>query len=645
MRKNRFEILWAGALLLADLLALNALMVTVLVLYFGRDLFSNGAQGRFWQTSLAFLGMSQVFLLGCMALMGGYRSPRRWRLHEAMPLTLRVLACLIPLTSTGLFLLRLGIQTHKQAILPSRMVVLLWWLGVGICLTGLRVLMGRLKVAIHRRGIGLRRCLVVGDDVSAERLLTRLAEETWVGEFPVGRVGWEGEARLGTPAELDKIIQQYHIDVIWCVPSTTRPLLEAVPPLLFEPDGAGLIWHMLPEHFDMLSEQAMRTLSYEQREILYRRVDHRLDLPIFRLAMIGSRGVPASYSGIETYVEEVGAFLAQSGVQVAVYCHARYVTRRGRYRGMELRFVPTIPSKHLETIIHTLLASLHVLFCDDEIIHYHAIGPSTLAWLPRLLGRKVVVSVQGIDWQRAKWGWLARKYLQFGEWASAEFPHELIVVSQALLQYYQQKYRRPIRYIPNGFTNLPPADVASLSSWDLCPDDYVLFVGRLTPEKGCHTLIRAFKQLSTEKKLVLAGKATYLDDYQRQLEAEAQDFPAIRFLGFVPHHLLGQLYRNATLFVHPSELEGMSIALLEALSYSCCVVVSDRPENLEVIQENGYSFPTGDSAALACRLQYLLDHPASVQEMRLKACQAAMHLADWSVVADSTLPIYRALLL
>jgi glycosyltransferase involved in cell wall biosynthesis len=399
---------------------------------------------------------------------------------------------------------------------------------------------------------------------------------------------------------------------------------------------------MLPEHFTRFTAACLEKLTESQRELLYRRLHHDIDLPVLRVAMLGSRGVPASYGGVERYVEEVGAHLAAAGARVAVYCHTKYVSARGKHRGMNLRFVPTIRSKHLETITHTFLATLHALLCEEEIIHYQALGPSTLAWLPRLVGRKVVVTVQGLDWKRRKWGGLARRFLKIGEWSSAHFPHATIVVSHVLTDYYLQRHGKRTAYIPNGFS--PPAVQSPnlIETLGLGQDDYILFVGRLVPEKGCHTLLHAFANVQTDKQLVIAGSATYEDQYRQELDEVARGVRGVQFVGFAQGDLLQELYSNAYLVVHPSETEGLSISLLEALSYGNCVLVSDTPENLEAIRDAGYRFQSGDSTDLARQMQRLLDQADLVQEMRARV-RTHLAMMDWRAVAEATRELYERL--
>jgi glycosyltransferase involved in cell wall biosynthesis len=561
--------------------------------------------------------------------------PRRWRFNEALPVLIKALVLAFPVSVAVLYAVRFGVAQGSLVQTPSRLFVFWVWSGLLVGLTGVRLLTGRLQPVLYRRGIGLRRSLVVGDGAAVTRVIQSIARNPWLGEHVVGRVGHKpGPNWLGNPQSLGQVVQRYKIDVIWLAPPA-EPQAGWLPSLLFEPNAGDLIWRMLPAGLRAM-EAALSQLPYEQREMFFNRLQHHLALPTLRIAMIGSRGVPANYSGIEKYVEEVGSYLAQKGAHVAVYCHAKYVSQRGIHRGMELRFVPTIRTKHLETIIHTTLATLHALLHGDEVFHYQALGPATLAWLPRLFGRKVVANVQGLDWDRAKWRWPARRYLKFGEWATCHFPHATIVVSQTLARYYAEQRGKETVYIPNGCASPVRQPPNHIKEMGLRANGYILYVGRLSPEKGCHTLIRAFAQVQTEKHLVLAGRVTHDDDYQQQLLAEANGLTNVHFPGFVQGVVLQELFSHAYLVVHPSELEGLSISLLEALSYGNCLLVSDVPENLEAVGALGYSFRNGDAVDLAHQIQRLVDRPDKVQSTRARVRLQSSSRKNWAAVADAT---------
>jgi glycosyltransferase involved in cell wall biosynthesis len=641
--KRHREAIAVISLFFADLLCLAAVTGAAIYVRFYSPLFPRTGMPP-WPSLWGFIGLTPLALLPSLALSRGYQLPRRWTVNEALPTVTRALLLTVPTTTVFTFALRLGAVESGSVRTPSRIFVFTVWIGLYVGLVGVRLLMGRLHVALYRRGIGVRRTVILGDGERAAWLADRIQHSSWLGECPVGRVGEsQGPDWLGYPRDLADVVRDHRVDVVWLVPPTSAVPNSWLPSLLFDSDDHGLIWRVLPAHFDQLFAANHSTLTQAQRELFLRRLRHDLALPTLRIAMLGSRGVPANYGGVERYVEQVGSYLAQNGAQVAVYCHAKYVSARGTYRGMELRFVPTIATKHLETIVHTFLATLHVLLHEDEIVHYQALGPSTMAWLPRVFGRKVVVTVQGLDWQRAKWGKAARLYLAFGEWASAHFPHRTIVVSQALFARYASKHGRQTTFIPNGFQppkRMPPR---LIKQWNLEKGSYILFVGRLVPEKGCHTLLRAFADVQTDKRLVFAGDASYEDSYRQQLGQMAQGVEGINFIGFVQDDVLRELYSNAYLVVHPSELEGLSISLLEAFSYGNCLLVSNVPENLEAVRDMGYRFQVGDSDDLARQMQWLLDHPDQVQATRTRVRSEALNAMDWEAVAKETQRLYGSL--
>ncbi|MCP4536039.1 MAG: glycosyltransferase, partial [Chloroflexi bacterium] len=600
-------------LFLADLFCLSLAAGAAIYIRYNTPLLPYPHTPSLWISHLVLVAAVCLTLFPTLILNGAYRAPRRWQANEALPVALKAVLLAFPISTVLLFILRFGVPRTALVPTPSRLITGLIWSGLLVSLTGTRLLLGRLQLTMYRSGFWMRRCIIVGDEPQAAQLTRHIEHHPWLGEQIIGRVGYEpGPDWLGKPENLADLIKRHHVDVVWLAPPTD---LEeyALPSLLFEPTGNAVIWRALPKDWSRFTETTLPRLNFEQIEQFHERLEHHLALPTLRIAMLGSRGVPANYSGIEKYVEEIGSYLAQEGACVTVYCHAKYVSKRGNHRDMELRFVPTISTKHAETIVHTFLATLDALFQGEEIFHYQALGPTTLAWLPRLFGRKVVATVQGLDWERAKWGWLARRYLKLGEWATCHFPHITIVVSQALARHYAERHGKKTIRIPNGFeapVRQPPHLIKEMG---LNKDNYILFVGRLSPEKQCHTLIQAFAQTQSDKHLVLAGRATYDDGYYQRLLAEADGLNTIHFPGFVQGAALQELYSNAYLVVLPSEIEGLSISLLEALSYGNCLLVSDVPENLEAVGDVGYSFQSGDHDALVQQMQWLLDHPDQVE--------------------------------
>ncbi|MGH8905239.1 MAG: glycosyltransferase family 4 protein [Egibacteraceae bacterium] len=337
-----------------------------------------------------------------------------------------------------------------------------------------------------------------------------------------------------------------------------------------------------------------------------------------RVAMIGQRGVPATFGGIEHHVEQLGWRLAARGHEVTVFCRTNYVTdRQPTYRGMRLRHLPTVSSKHLDAIVHSALSTLSALAGRFDVIHYHALGPGLLTPLPRCLSRaRVVQTIHGLDNERAKWGLGAKAVLTSAAWLSARVPDATIVVSQALARHYRSRYGRSALHIPNG-VNEPPArpDPAEITlRWGLTKGSYLLFVGRLVPEKAPDLLVRAFREIGGDRRLVIAGDSCFTDGYAADVRQQAAADPRVLFVGYVYGQSLAELYNNAAGFVLPSSLEGFPLTLLEAASYGTPIVASDIPPHVEVLGHDGHGhrlFPSGDKDGLVSALhRCLADQPA-----------------------------------
>jgi glycosyltransferase involved in cell wall biosynthesis len=361
-----------------------------------------------------------------------------------------------------------------------------------------------------------------------------------------------------------------------------------------------------------------------------------------RIAFIGARGVVGKYSGIETYYEEVGSRLVSLGHDVTVYCRSYFTPPLAEYRGIRIRRFPTWRSKHLETLIHSGLATADALFRDYDLIQFHALGSAPFAAIPRLAGKKTVVSVRGLDGQRAKWGVGARAYLTLCEWASVRCPTSTGVVSRELRRYFNETYRSDTTYIPNGVTLKEKRGSEPLAGFGLSGRDYIVYVGRLTPEKDCHLLIEAFSALDTSLKLVFVGGASYADEYVTQLKSHAGD--RIKFLGFQTGDTLEALFSNAYIYVLPSRIEGLSISLLEAMGWGCCVLTSDIPENRELVDGCGFTFRTGDVADLRRMLAHLIASPEEVARAGCLSRQLIEREYDWDEIARRTEAMFKRVL-
>jgi glycosyltransferase involved in cell wall biosynthesis len=365
--------------------------------------------------------------------------------------------------------------------------------------------------------------------------------------------------------------------------------------------------------------------------------------------MIGQRGVPATFGGIEHHVEELGSRLAARGHDVVVYTRTSYASERhATYRGMRPRYLPTVHSKHLDAIVHSSLSTIDAMARRPDIVHYHAVGPGILAVVPRYFSRaKVVLTVHGLDADRAKWGGSARAVLRVGQWLSARVPDETIVVSRDLARYYQEHHGRRTAYIPNGVSSPTPRPPAEITRrFGLRGDDYLLFVGRIVPEKAPDLLLRAFRHVDTDRRLVIAGGSSHTDEYLRSVRSLAAGDPRALLTGYVYGSLLEELYANASAFVLPSTLEGLPLTLLEAASYGTPVVVSDIPPHREVVGGDapGHRIvPMGDERALTASLrETLVDLPAERRGAEALRASVVTSYA-WDRAADATESVYASL--
>lgn len=384
-------------------------------------------------------------------------------------------------------------------------------------------------------------------------------------------------------------------------------------------------------------------------------VERLVWLNFMRIAMIGHKRIPSREGGIEIVVEELATRMAARGEQVVAYnrkghnvAGERFDNESNRsdkpftYKGVKVVPVSTIDAKGLAALSSSFFATIKAIKARPDVIHYHAEGPCVPLRLAHWTGIRTVATIHGLDWQRAKWGKFASTYLKLGERTAAKCADEVIVLSRNVQQYFKETYGRDVRFIPNGIErNEPvPADVIT-SKYGLVKDGYVLFLGRIVPEKGVHYLIDAFKRLDTDKKLVIAGGASDSTEYYDRVKAAAQSDPRIVLTGFTEGQELAELYSNAYVYVLPSDLEGMPMSLLEALSYGNCCLTSDIPECVEVLGDHGVTFRKSDVDDLAGKLSALLEDFARVQALKDLAADYVTAKYSWDNVVDRTLALYR----
>ena len=372
------------------------------------------------------------------------------------------------------------------------------------------------------------------------------------------------------------------------------------------------------------------------------------------IAMIGHKRIPSREGGVEIVVDELSTRMVKLGHRVDAYNRSGYHVsgkefdeKRGKvYEGVRLITIPTFRSSKLNAIVYSFLATIvataKAVFGKYDVIHFHAEGPCIMLWLPKLFGIRVVATIHGLDWQRSKWGNFASRMLKLGERVAARRADEVIVLSKNVQEYFEEVYGRKTVFIPNGIEKpcyRPPEKIRQ--RFGLKKDGYILFLARIVPEKGLHYLIDAFKQTVTDKRLVIAGGCSHSQEYQEEIRQRCAPDPRIILTGFVQGRELEELYSNAWIFVLPSDIEGMALSLLEAMSYGNCCLVSDIPENTEVTGKYADTFRKGDTQSLKERLEYLLAHPEAVNQMKEHSSDYICSRYNWDEVVEKTLQLYR----
>lgn len=376
---------------------------------------------------------------------------------------------------------------------------------------------------------------------------------------------------------------------------------------------------------------------------------NRMKADELKIAMIGHKRIPTREGGVEIVVSELSTRLVVKGHRVDAYnrrgSHVsgkEFVSRIGKeYEGIRIITIPTFENKSLNAIVYSFLASVRALFGGYDIIHYHAEGPCAMLWLPKLFGKRVVATIHGLDWQRSKWGNFASRVLKFGEKMASRHADEIIVLSANMQDYFKKTYGRDTVYISNGIARQERVKAEKIAKkWNLHEEEYILFLARIVPEKGAHYLIEAYKQLRTDKKLVIAGGSSHSMDYFQELKALAGQNEDIIFTDFVGGRDLEELFSNAYVFVLPSDVEGMAIGLLEAMSYGNCCLVSDIPENTEVVENKAISFKRSNVQDLKKQLEELIADPEKVKQYKKEAADFICQKYNWDCIVDKTVDVY-----
>lgn len=364
------------------------------------------------------------------------------------------------------------------------------------------------------------------------------------------------------------------------------------------------------------------------------------------IIMFGHKHMLSREGGIEIVVKELAIRMAERGHKVVCFDRKTHhvsgseLKEKRKYKGVKIVPVWTVDCKGLAAVTSSFAAAWKAIKSKADIIHIHAEGPALMCWVLKMKGKRVIVTIHGLDWQRAKWGCIAGWYIKAGEKVAAKWADEIIVLSHSTKEYFKSTYNRNTTFIPNGVSK-PVIREASeiIRRWGLDKDSYVLFSGRIVPEKGLLYLIEAWEKVTTDKKLVIVGGSSDTQKFMDELKEISGE--NIIFTGFQQGRILEELYSNAYIYALPSDLEGMPLSLLEAMSYGNCCVVSNIAECIEVVGDKAVSFSHGNAGELRMVLQKLLDEPEQVQKYKAGAAEYIFSKYNWDYVVEQTLELYR----
>lgn len=369
-----------------------------------------------------------------------------------------------------------------------------------------------------------------------------------------------------------------------------------------------------------------------------------------KIALLGSRGIPASYSGFETFYEQLAIRLVQRGHSVTVYNRSHWINYEGKfYKGVRTVRLPSIPTKHLDTITHTFLSTLHALKDDFDILYYCIVGNSPVALLAKKLGKRVILNVDGADAERDKWKGAAKNFIRFSERLAPFSAHVIIADSRAIWKRYRENFNARTVYIPYGANpwhrDLEKNNQDVLKRFNLMPDGYILFVSRMTPENKAHILIEAFKKAKTGLKLVLVGDAPYVDDYKRYINSLCEGNPWIVRTGYLWGEDYRQISCHAKFFVLPSTIDGTRPVLLDQMGFGNCVVVANNPAQREVVKDCGVYFDKDQAVeSLTETIELLSNDDELVNNLRKKAFNRVLKRFSWEMITTQYEKLFRKLM-
>lgn len=369
-----------------------------------------------------------------------------------------------------------------------------------------------------------------------------------------------------------------------------------------------------------------------------------------KIAMIGHKRVPSREGGVEIVVEELATRLVKEGHQVDIYNRKgknvqnknadKQIKNIKEYKGARIITIPTINKKGIDALLYSFFASIRALFGKYDVLHYHAEGSCGMLWLPHLFRKRIIVTVHGLDWQRSKWGGFATKYIKFGEKLAVKYADEIIVLSKGVQKYFKDTYNRNTHFIPNG-VNKPNIRKSKIirEKYGLEKEKYILFLARIVPEKGLQYLIDAYKQIDTNIKLVISGGASHTKDFWEEIKKKASEDKRIIMTGFVQGEELEELFSNCYLYCLPSDIEGMPISLLEAMSYGRICLVSNIEENTQVTGKYAKTFKKSNIKDLKEKLQKCLITKSKYTGIEIS--EYILKKYNWDNVIKETYELYK----
>ena len=364
------------------------------------------------------------------------------------------------------------------------------------------------------------------------------------------------------------------------------------------------------------------------------------EFDFMRIAIIGTRGIPANYGGFETFAEELSARLAERGHDVTVYGRSHYIDRSIKtHRGVKVRVLPGITHKYLDTPFNTLLASLDVMFRHYDVLLYCNSANAFCTLFPRLTGKRIILNVDGLEWKRAKWNPFGQAVYKVSEFLSTIIPQVIVTDAVSVQEYYQQKFGCPSFYIPYGSTVSQVESQEALQKFNVKRRQYILYVSRLEPENNAHVVIKAFEKVKTDMNLVIVGDAPYSGAYIKEIKSTKD--PRIIFTGYVFGSGYHEFQSNAYAYVQATEVGGTHPALVEAMGHGNCVIANDVPEHREVVADTGVYFSTKAIDTLSAQMQTLLQNPNAVEMYRQRARERVRTHYSWDAVTTAYESLFK----